>query len=1669
MKMYKSKINRLVKFFLTLAFVFLLKQSFNQTINTFPYSESFESGLGAWVNKNAFVWQTYSGPTPTANTGPDAAQDGLNYLYIEGDDGLYNKTAIIELSLDFTNVSQPIISFQYHRYGTRAGYLWFQMSIDNGTTWIDSFNVLNENENLWKNKKICLDELANKSNVKIRFKASTQDTVTTDIAIDNIQIIDFKFLSIPYTNPSCDSDTTGTITVNVAGGFSPYSYSIDENITYISDANLSHTFSDLLATDYPIVVTDAAGCDIYGSTIQLTAASLSPIVSSLSTPVYPCFYDNNGSITITAITGFHTYPPFQYSIDGGTTYNFSNSFADLEKDTFDLIVKNSMGCLTDAGSIIVSGPPNLEILDTFTVVTNVEGCYGEQTGSILVEAAGNAPIEYSINNDDWETQGFFQSLAGGNSYQVYIRDKVGCTIISEVFNITQPELLEINSITSQDVIGCYGAGTGSISINASGGTPPLWYSINGGSSYSTSSNFAGLYYGLKTIKVKDSHNCQQPGGNITIEQPPLLKIDNVVKQNVSGCVGFSNGEIIITSSGGTAPVLYSIDGINYQSSNVFSGLNTGTYNPSVKDFYECIDTDNEVTITQPTQLEINSVNVTNVSTCHDGNNGMIEIYATNGTPQYQYSIDGGVTFSTNNVFTTLTAGSYQVVVKDFFDCSANGLVYYITAPDSIVVDTVIYDNVSCFGGNDATIYVEASGGSGQLKYSVDNGLNFQYSCGGISYHSAGNYNIVVKDIKNCQVTDSSFTITQPEQLLIESIDTVHIEGCYGDDNGSITINAIGGTLPILYSLDNGLTSQTSNVFSSLSAGIDFIPQVSDYNGCIHYLDPIVLTEPNNLYVINDEHTNIHDCKGSATGTVTITANGGTLPLFYSIDNGLTFFENNGLFTNLTAGTYNIAVKDSHDCLTFGFEEIITEPTQMKFDSIVAKDIICHGQSNGQLFVYASGGQMPLKYSINGEAPLQSFQYLGMYPGTFTIEAIDSYNCTIDSFATIYEPDTLILNPVQFTNVTSCYGNNEGTITILATGGVPELLYSYCNVPNPPQPYTTTTYYENLPSGYYYVVVKDQNGCTKSSDLFSISAPNPVSLTSWNKTDIDCFGNQNGELHFSAIGGSGVYTYTIDNGATWTSSNGDYVNMGPGTYICGAKDENGCFSPSGFKTMIIYEPTQLEFSNVIEYDITCNNSSDGGIAIYGQGGTIPYQFAINNGTYQYDRTFGDLPPGEYTPYIQDANGCLVIGEPVTFTNPDKYSYFSASVDTGCSPLSVKFFPENTFVAFEWKFGDGGTSMNISPTHIFENEGSLTQQFTVTGIAYYQGCKDSSDYLITVRPLPYLDFLVDENLKYFPDTVFYITNFSQSGYSDYYWNFGDGQIFNSESPDFHPYSDCGEYTITMSASNEFCRDTISKSVTLTTTPPGANFSLNENMGCAPVEVEFINQSSGALSYLWDFGDGNTFDVVDTSYIFEAQGDYFVQLTAYGYCNTSTSFSKEINIYENPISNFNVEPDTVVIEQTVKFFEDCIFTDSYFWMFGDGDISTESMPIHLYSEPGLYDVTLIATSVDGCTDTLLMKNAVTVADNPFVVFPTAFSPNGDNHNDYFIPIYGQILDVELMIFDRWGKMVYKTDDISNYWDGRSLDGNYCEQGVYVWMIEGKYLSGKIFITKGEVTIIR
>ena len=186
--------------------------------------------------------------------------------------------------------------------------------------------------------------------------------------------------------------------------------------------------------------------------------------------------------------------------------------------------------------------------------------------------------------------------------------------------------------------------------------------------------------------------------------------------------------------------------------------------------------------------------------------------------------------------------------------------------------------------------------------------------------------------------------------------------------------------------------------------------------------------------------------------------------------------------------------------------------------------------------------------------------------------------------------------------------------------------------------------------------------------------------------------------------------------------------------------------------------------------------------------------------------------------------------------------------------------------------------------------------------------------------------------------------------------------------------------------------------------------------------------------------------------------------------------IRVYSNPVANFEVSPKSSMLNYDlvarVEFFNlaECNDTSgcAYLWDFGDGETAISRDVTHNYTDLGFYDIGLTVTTAHGCVDSLLKVEEVEILGAGEIVFPNAFTPNGDGLNDVFRPVSEGVIKYELLLYTRWGELIFTTKDLNAGWDGK-INGELAKPDVYVWKAEGKFTNGRAFELAGDVTLVR
>ncbi|MBF9140923.1 T9SS type A sorting domain-containing protein [Hymenobacter properus] len=378
------------------------------------------------------------------------------------------------------------------------------------------------------------------------------------------------------------------------------------------------------------------------------------------------------------------------------------------------------------------------------------------------------------------------------------------------------------------------------------------------------------------------------------------------------------------------------------------------------------------------------------------------------------------------------------------------------------------------------------------------------------------------------------------------------------------------------------------------------------------------------------------CFGGNTGSISLTASGGTAPYTYDWGGGITSQNRTGL----AAGTYSVTVTDAIGCSAFA-SYTITQPASGLTASAAKTDVSCNGGTDGTITLTVAGGTAPYTYLWNGGATSQNRTGLGA--GTYNVTVTDANGCTATASATIAQPALLTASAAK-TDV-SCFGYATGTITLTVAGGTAPYTYLWNGG-------ATTQNRTGLAAGTYNVTVTDAKGCTATA---SATISQPMLLTaSAVKTDVNCFGGTNGTITLTVAGGTSPYTYLWNGGATTQNR----VGLGAGTYNVTVTDANGCTATA---SATIAQPAAALSASAAKTDVSCNGGSNGTITLTVTGGTSPYTYLWNGGVTSQNRS--GLAAGTYNVTVTDANGCTTTAS-ATIGQPALLTASAAKTDVSC---------------------------------------------------------------------------------------------------------------------------------------------------------------------------------------------------------------------------------------------------------------------------------------------------------------------------------------------------------------------------------------------------------------------
>lgn len=461
-------------------------------------------------------------------------------------------------------------------------------------------------------------------------------------------------------------------------------------------------------------------------------------------------------------------------------------------------------------------------------------------------------------------------------------------------------------------------------------------------------------------------------------------------------------------------------------------------------------------------------------------------------------------------------------------------------------------------------------------------------------------------------------------------------------------------------------------------------------------------------------------------------------------------------------------------------------------------------------------------------------------------------------------------------------------------------------------------------------------------------------------------------------------------------------------------------------------------------------------------------------------------------VTDVNGCdSSIQHQVLIQHPA--SAFSDSVLLiGCGVTNMQFTENSTGTAitgWQWYFGDGASATQQNPMHAYTVPATYTVSLVTTNAA---GCTDSISNSVVV-PGPTGTFSFTPTIGCPPLNVTF-TAVSNNAVS-YTWDFGDGTVITTATPTTQ-YAYNTDIIATPALLLNFVLSNGSNcqlpaptagQVTVVTVIPTVAINASTTSGCYPVTVNFTDLSSlpGTIpndsinSWVWNFGDGTTSNDQHPTHTYNQPGSYNVSLSvgSKGGCtNANTATPTVITVHPYPIAAFSLNASEFDLPyDAMTTTNQSAGAVTYLWSFGDGSTSTEFSPTYTYTTVGNFPVQLIATSQFGCPDTAITQ----ITTNTDVVYPNAFTPNPHSsnggaydyytlNNDVFFPYTAGVEEYKFTIYNRWGEVLFETEDVKVGWDGY-YRGKICEQGVYIWKAYVKLNNGKIYNKNGDVTLLR
>lgn len=816
-----------------------------------------------------------------------------------------------------------------------------------------------------------------------------------------------SFQYIGGRNIRCFGENNGDITLTPSGGYylQPWIYEYTKGGSPVG-TNSAH-INGLNAGTYDYTVRDVIGCSTSG-TITLTQPALLTIADSIKETSCAGFSDGRIYADIAGGTSGYNWRwrgPENFGVPPNPLVTNPDSIIDLRPGIYYLRIQDQNICEAYDTIFLLARP---EVSIGTASRSNYGGydisCFGLSDGWVNLNVSGNGTLP-SFKKFAWldvigDTISFTKDIANieAGYYTIFVKDSIGCEATRD-YLFVEPQPMVISRTGQKypggDDISCYGLADGIINLAITGShsdKPGMVYSWTktGDPGYTAGTrDINGLTAGTYQIEARDMFNC--PGSAVyVLTEPTDIIVSASDTSDYNGynvsCHSGDNGWINVDVAGGYGEYSYNWttgDGIvGNPSLKDQSGLIAGTYTLRATDKYNCFREWN-FTLDEPDTVDIlpqiSQYNGYEID-CNGALSGFINLNTLGGVQPYSFqwnSTDGSGLIATNENQSGLSAGNYQVDIRDLNNCLSQWN-FSLNEP-GLLTSSNIPKTVSCFGINDGNINLSVDGGVEPYVYLWSHGKTTQ----DVDSLYMGWYFVDIRDLNNCHIRDSA-DITEPPKILVDLTSSPKYNGlmisCFGRSDADLTAQVTGGFGAYRYNwLPNGETSRDLN---NIPAGT-YTLTVTDDNNCVE-ADTFTVTEP--APITTEVYPSDPGCFEGTDGEINLIPLGGNTAYPYEIvwSDGQT----GQVARNLAAGNYSVVIRDVNLC-EIDTNAVLSEPEPLKILSL-SSPAYCPDRTDGSISVEVEGGTAP--YDLDWEEGYQGelLQDLGI--GEYVLKVTDFNQC-----------------------------------------------------------------------------------------------------------------------------------------------------------------------------------------------------------------------------------------------------------------------------------------------------------------------------------------------------------------------------------------------------------------------------------------------------------------------------------------------------------------------------------------------------------------------------------------------------------------------------------------------------------------------------------------------------